>query len=37
VKKMLLIAAAVFAGAVVYTMLTQRGEQELWDEVHDDF
>lgn len=36
-KKVLLLAAAVFAGAVVYTMLTQRGEHELWDEVYDDF
>jgi hypothetical protein len=28
-KKLLLIAAAVVAGAVVYTLLTQRTEHEL--------
>ncbi len=36
-KKLLLLAAAVFAGAVVYTLLTQRDDQELWDDVYDDF
>ena len=36
-KKLLLIAAVVVAGAVVYTLLTQRSDRELWDEVYDDF
>ena len=36
-KKLLLIAALVVAGAVVYTLVTQRSDRELWDEVYDDF
>ncbi len=36
-KKVLLAAAIVAAGAVIYTLLNQRHDVELWDEVYDDF
>ena len=36
-KKLLLVAAVMAAGAVIYTLLNQRHDDELWDEVYDDF
>ncbi len=34
-KTILLVAIGVVAGAVAYVLITERGEVELWEDVHD--
>ncbi len=33
-KKALLLAAALVAGAVAYALITENSNRDLWDDVH---